>query len=436
MEIQLKKLKDLKPNPLNPRKSSVTQDENLKKSLEKFGVVEPIVFNKRSGFIVGGHFRVRELKKLGYKEVECVIVDLNEQDEKELLIRLNANTGDWDTDLLLQDWDADKLADWGVDIELTEDKEELKETAKRKLSEKFIVPPFSILDTRQGYWQERKRFWRELINDNGESRFESMGSFNPEYKEKNNLQTGFKSIGQSVSLLDPVLSEIINNWFGLPNSKTFDCFAGDSVFGFVSAYLGNEFTGIELRSEQADLNNIRINSVKSRYICDDGQNVLKHIEKNSQDLLFSCPPYFNLEVYSDLKNDASNQKEYSDFLKILENAFTDSIKCLKENRFAVIVVGDIRDKKGAYRRFVDDIKDIFKINNTILYNSLILIEQIGTKAMTVNKSMDNRKIGKCHQNVLVFFKGDPKKIKEIYPKIEYASEDLEPFTMDNGNEPE
>jgi ParB-like chromosome segregation protein Spo0J len=116
MEIEVKKIKDLKPNPLNPRKSSVTQDENLKKSLEKFGVVEPIVFNRRSGYIVGGHFRVRELKKLGYKEVECVIVDLNEQDEKELLIRLNANTGDWDTDLLLQDWDADKLADWGVDM--------------------------------------------------------------------------------------------------------------------------------------------------------------------------------------------------------------------------------------------------------------------------------------------------------------------------------
>jgi ParB-like chromosome segregation protein Spo0J len=116
MEIEVKKIKDLKPNPLNPRKSSITQDENLKKSLEKFGVVEPIVFNKRSGYIVGGHFRVRELKKLGYKEVECVIVDLSPDDEKELLIRLNANTGDWDTDLLLHDWDADKLADWGVDM--------------------------------------------------------------------------------------------------------------------------------------------------------------------------------------------------------------------------------------------------------------------------------------------------------------------------------
>lgn len=140
MEIQVKKLKDLKPNPLNPRKSSVTQDENLKKSLEKFGVVEPIVFNKQSGYIVGGHFRVRELKKLGYKEVECVIVDLNEQDEKELLIRLNANTGDWDTDLLLQDWDADKLADWGVDMpkfDETDYSEKNKEIDTDFLNDKF-----------------------------------------------------------------------------------------------------------------------------------------------------------------------------------------------------------------------------------------------------------------------------------------------------------
>jgi DNA modification methylase len=434
MEIEVKKIKDLRPNPLNPRKSSVTQDENLKKSLEKFGVVEPIVFNRRSGYIVGGHFRVRELKKLGYKEVECVIVDLNEQDEKELLIRLNANTGDWDTDLLLQDWDADKLADWGVDmLEFETENEDLKETAKRKLSEKFIVPPFSILDARQGYWQERKRFWRELISDNGESRESALQKGTKSGKNNAFL---LNKINGGTSLLDPVLSEIINAWFGLPNSKTFDCFAGDSVFGFVSSYLGNEFTGIELRKEQADLNNERIKGFNSKYICDDGQNIKKHIAENSQDLLFSCPPYFDLEIYSDLKNDASNQKEYEDFLKILDNAFTDAIKCLKENRFAVIVVGDIRDKNGYYRRFVDDVKDIFKDNKLSLYNELIMVECIGTGALRANKLMTNRKVVKTHQNVLVFFKGDPKKIKEIYPKIEYASEDLEPFTMDNGNEPE
>lgn len=116
MIIEKKKISDLKPAPYNPRKSNEKQEANLKKSLEKFGVVEPIVFNKRTGYIVGGHFRIRELKKLGYKEVDCVIVDLNEDDEKELNIRLNANTGEWNFDELANNWDADKLTEWGMEL--------------------------------------------------------------------------------------------------------------------------------------------------------------------------------------------------------------------------------------------------------------------------------------------------------------------------------
>jgi DNA modification methylase len=116
MIIEKKKLSELKPAPYNPRQSTAKQEKHLKASLEKFGVVEPIIYNKQTGYIVGGHFRVRELTKLGYKEVECVIVDLNEEDERELNIRLNANTGEWDWDSLANEWDAEKLDDWGLDL--------------------------------------------------------------------------------------------------------------------------------------------------------------------------------------------------------------------------------------------------------------------------------------------------------------------------------
>ena len=118
MIIEKRKISELKPAPYNPRKSDVTQEANLKASLEKFGVVEPIIFNKRSGYIVGGHFRIRELKKLGIKDVDCVIVDLSPEDEKELNIRLNANTGEWDMELL-GDWDKQDLEEWGLET-LTE----------------------------------------------------------------------------------------------------------------------------------------------------------------------------------------------------------------------------------------------------------------------------------------------------------------------------
>jgi DNA modification methylase len=116
MIIEKKQIADLIPAPYNPRQSTAKQEKHLRESLEKFGMVEPIIFNKQTGYIVGGHFRVRELKKLGIKEIECVIVDLNEADEKELNIRLNANTGSWDWDTLANDWEVVDLEAWGMDI--------------------------------------------------------------------------------------------------------------------------------------------------------------------------------------------------------------------------------------------------------------------------------------------------------------------------------
>ena len=173
----------------------------------------------------------------------------------------------------------------------------------------------------------------------------------------------------------------------------------------------------------------------ARYICDDGQNVTQHIEVESQDLLFSCPPYFDLEKYSDLDNDASNQKSYDEFICILRNAFTSAVGCLKNNRFAVVVVGDIREKKtGVYYDFPGDIKRIFHEAGMRLYNEIILIGAGGSVALRASVSMKTRKVAKMHQNILVFYKGDPKQIKNNYKAIEYASEDLELFDVATRNE--
>ena len=133
MIIEIKKLSDLIPATYNPRQSTKNQEKHLKSSLEKFGVVEPIIFNKQSGYIVGGHFRVRELTKLGYKEIECVIVDLNDDDERELNIRLNANTGEWDWDTLANEWDEHELKEWGLNVPVFD-----SESVKDAQEENFI----------------------------------------------------------------------------------------------------------------------------------------------------------------------------------------------------------------------------------------------------------------------------------------------------------
>ena len=420
MKIQKAKLSEVKLNPNNPRLIKDDKFKKLVQSIKDFPEmlnIRPIVVNSDM-VILGGNMRYKACKEAGLKEVPVTIADLTEDQQREFLIKDNTSGGEWDWEVLANEWDNEQLEAWGLDIpnfEVDEDDDNLEDKeveAHAKLTDTFIVPPFTILDTRQGYWNERKGYWKTLIKDNGESREDTLAN-----------GSMMSVLNNGVSILDPVLSELVNLWFGLPNSKTFDCFAGDSVFGYVSSYLGNSFTGIELRQEQADLNNKRIKGFNSKYICDDGRNVLKHIEKDSQDLLFSCPPYFDLEVYSDLENDASNQDSYEDFIKILDDAFTDAIKCLKNNRFAVITVGDVRDKQGFYYRFVDDIKDIFKRNNVLLYNELILVESIGTLPQRVGRFMEHRKIGKCHQNILVFFKGNPKEIKNIYHKLELIKDE-------------
>lgn len=162
----------------------------------------------------------------------------------------------------------------------------------------------------------------------------------------------------------------------------------------------------------------RTDGLPCQYICDDGQNVADHIAAGSQDLLFSCPPYYDLEVYSYLDNDASNQETYEDFYKILENAFTNAIKCLADNRFAVIVCGDIRDKKGAYYNFPNDIINTFRNNGMVLYNNIKLLTPLGTAQIRARRYMKSRKTAHVYQDVLVFYKGDIQKIKDIYPTIE------------------
>ena len=125
MEIVKMKIEELHPAEYNPRKDLKPGDpeyEKLKRSLTEFGYVEPVIFNKRTGTVVGGHQRLKVLKDLGYTEVDCTIVDLSLKDEKALNIALNKISGEWDMgrledlfkDLSAQDYDI-TLTGFGLD---------------------------------------------------------------------------------------------------------------------------------------------------------------------------------------------------------------------------------------------------------------------------------------------------------------------------------
>ena len=120
MEIERRKVDELKAADYNPRKDLRPGDaeyEKLKRSIQEFGYVEPVIWNKRTGTVVGGHQRLKVMKDLGFEEVDCVVVDLDDKKEKALNIALNKISGEWDNDLLanlLKDLDGS-----GYDITLT-----------------------------------------------------------------------------------------------------------------------------------------------------------------------------------------------------------------------------------------------------------------------------------------------------------------------------
>lgn len=390
---------------------------------------------------------------------------LTDAEAREFIIKDNVGFGEWDYDALANEWDEAELKDWGLDVwqpdaegldegdEDADDDTSDNDAPAPSLVDRFIVPPFSILDSRKGYWQKRKKAWRELIGDAGETREDTcivqpemrypniyykskekrkeLGITFREYLDKyvseEEKREDSKVLTSGVSLFDPVLAEVLCKWFTpSEGSRIFDPFAGDTQKGLVFATCGHTFRGVELRQEQVDVNErvIAGRGLDIAYICDDGRNVAKHVEADSQDLLFSCPPYYDVEVYSDLPNDASNQGSYEDFLQILRDAFYSAIGCLKNDRFAVVVVGDVRDKRsGCYYDFVGDVKRIFKEAGMPLYNEVVLIESGASTALRVTNCMKTRKMVKCHQNVLVFYKGDPRKIKSHFPAIEYTSEE-------------
>ena len=230
------------------------------------------------------------------------------------------------------------------------------------------------------------------------------------------------------SIFDPVLCEVIYNWYCMDGGIVFDPFAGGSVRGVVAEKLGRHYIGIDLSQRQVDANQITADrlGVCPAWHCDDSRNMDQYLEDESADLVFSCPPYHDLEKYSTNPLDLSNMS-YEDFCEAYADIIAKACRKLKKDRFAVFVVGDIRDSKGAYRDFVSETKRIFRECGLFLYNESILLEQYGTAPMRAGLQFSRgRKTVKVHQNVLIFYKGDMKAIRGLYGN-EFAWADIERF---------
>ena len=302
-----------------------------------------------------------------------------------------------------------------------------KKGIKGNLQENFLAPPFTILDTKQQYWVERKNIWlsKGLKGELGRE-LEVGGQYRTSYgqleKDKGSATGGYKVNGKTaVSPFDPVLSELNYYWFCTnKNRKILDPFAGGPSRGVVAEYIGFNYTGIELREEQviANKENSKIFGVEPNWIIGDSNIIIDSLNKE-YDMIFTCPPYYNLEVYSKLNGELSSASSYQQFIDMYSSILHKSVSKLKDDRFACIVIENIRDKKtGKILNLVGDTISIMENCGMIFYNDIILSTPIGSApTRSGNHMREGRKVERVHQNVLVFFKGNPKNIKNNYGKI-------------------
>lgn len=277
------------------------------------------------------------------------------------------------------------------------------------LRDKFMEPPFSVLDTKGGGWQKRKRQWKQLgieshLGREAECNVKTMSGLTPEEYEK---KYGRKPM-EGVSIFDPALCELIYNWYCPENGTILDPFAGGSVRGIVANYLGYKYTGMDIRQEQIDSNReqaLKLLPVdkQPQYYVGDSNVVLTELIP-MYDLVFSCPPYADLEVYSEMENDLSTM-EYDKFIRVYTEIIKKSVAKLKNGGYACFVVGDIRDKKGFYRDFISHTKQAFINAGAGLYNEAILLQPLGTAMLRAGKIFEaGGKLTKVHENVLIFKK--------------------------------
>lgn len=217
------------------------------------------------------------------------------------------------------------------------------------------------------------------------------------------------------SIFDPVLCEIAYRWFSPVGGLILDPFAGGSVRGIVASKLGRQYIGHELRQEQVDANRIQGGELcgddehPPAWIAGDSRNIDTTCADVDADMVFSCPPYADLEVYSDDPKDLSTMK-YSDFRTVYFEIIKKACDRLRPDSFACFVVGEVRDKRGHYIDFVGDTVQAFRDAGLHYYNEAILITAVGSLPIRAGKQFSSgRKLGKTHQNVLVFVKGDGKK---------------------------
>lgn len=252
---------ELRLDPTNARRHSDTNIRAIANSLTRFGQRKPIVIQGQT--VLAGNGTLEAAKSLGWKEIAIVRVpdEWDEQTAKAYALADNrsAELAEWDETVLAEQ--LLELQDDGWDMSILGfeqvSREDVKEQIQRTMAEQFLIPPFSVFDTRAGYWQARKKTWLELGIESEQGRDDDLTL---QTSGTTRVANAIREMG-TTSIFDPVLCEVAYRWFAREGATVLDPFAGGSVRGIVAAYLGLHYIGIDLRDKQVESNRQQADSL-------------------------------------------------------------------------------------------------------------------------------------------------------------------------------
>jgi len=238
----------------------------------------------------------------------------------------------------------------------------------------------------------------------------------------NEIMGGSEDAGfaSGTSIFDPTLTELNYRWFCPPGGTIIDPFAGGSVRGIVASRMGYRYYGVDLSDRQLAANRVQAETIckdspyMPTWVCGSSVDIETLLPDVQADMIFSCPPYYNLEVYSDDPRDLSNMG-YEQFLDMYFAIIAACGRMLKSERHAIFVVGDVRDKNGFFVAFPEDTTAAFLAAGLKKYNSAILVTAVGSLPVRAGRQFrSGRKLGTTHQHVLGYYKGnDPRVVAAL-----------------------
>jgi hypothetical protein len=451
------KVSEVQPHPRNPNVGDVGA---ISESIEENDFYGALVVQKGTGNILVGSHRWQAARTAGIEELPAFVLDVDEDRARRIMTTDNA-TGRmavWNelalVELLKEMAPTPRgLAGSGfsdaafmrIVTALTQ-----KQAPGPSLADQFLVAPFDVLDARRGWWQQRRRQWLALGIKSEEGRFggEGRAAYAGGWRRGDAQTHGTRKrqrelLGRDltkeeitedgsipdVSIFDPVLCELAYRWFAPPGGDVLDPFAGGSVRGLVAALLGLSYRGNDLAARQVAANVAQAADIlprakaagMARWDTGDSGEWAPALPAECADLIFTCPPYYDTEVYTDHERDLSTMTA-AGFDEVYRRIMAGVGRALRPDRFAVIVTGDSRNNRTGYLRDLRGATvQAMEAAGLGYCSGAVHVTPVWSLASTAARQFRGRRtLGRMHEDVMVFVKGSASRAAKACGTVEVA----------------